>query len=68
MDVNTIVTSICQFGFPAVWSVLLLWYCTKHIDTHKEETAKFTEAINNNTQTINELKLMIQMLINKEDK
>ena len=68
MQVTEIISMIVQFGFPAVWSVLLLWYCTKQIDTHKDETAKFTEAINNNTQTINELKIMIQMLMQKEDK
>lgn len=67
MDFTTIVTSIVQFGFPAVWSVLILWYCTKQMDNHREETNSLRDAINNNTQTINELKLMIQMLI-KEDK
>lgn len=68
MEITTILSSIVQFGFPAVWSVLILWYCTKQIESHKDETNKFTEAINNNTQTIIELKTMIQTLLTKEDK
>lgn len=67
MDFTQIITSVVQFGFPAVWSVLILWYCTKQIETHKEETKGFTEAIQKNTETINELKIMIQMMM-KEDK
>lgn len=67
-----VVTAITQVGFPIVACCLTAWFVKYLTDQnlketsdmrteHKEEVAKMTEALNNNT-------LAIQRLIDKLDK
>lgn len=54
--VNMVVQIIQSVGFPIVGCGALFWYMIKQRDVHKEETDKLTQALNNNTQAIIELK------------
>lgn len=49
---ENIVAVIAQVGFPIVCCLLLWKALVDEKDAHKEETAKLTEAVNNNTQAL----------------
>ena len=55
MDVGTIVQIISTVGFPIAMCVALLWHIQDMADKHKQETEKFTEALNNNTLVLQKL-------------
>ena len=55
MDVGSIVQIVSTVGFPIAMCVALLWYITDMTDKHKQETEKFTEALNNNTLVLQKL-------------
>ena len=55
MDMSTVTTAIGTLGFPIVGCIAMFVLLVKIIKTHKEESAKMTEAINNNTTVIREL-------------
>ena len=55
MDMSTVTTAIGTLGFPIVGCIAMFVLLVKIIKTHKEESAKMTEAINNNTAVIKEL-------------
>ena len=55
MDVGTIVQIISTVGFPIAMCVALLWHIQDIADKHKQETEKFTEALNNNTLVLQKL-------------
>lgn len=69
MDVTQIAQIVSTLGFPIAMCLLFFWYITKRDeqhkeeikaiqDQHREESAKMTEAINNNT-------LVVQRLLDK---
>lgn len=58
MTVDQIIQMISTVGFPIVCCGALFWYMMKESSSHKEEVAKITEALNNNT-------LMLQKLCDK---
>lgn len=49
---ENVVAVIAQVGFPIVCCLLLWKALVDEKDAHKEETAKLTEAVNNNTQAL----------------
>lgn len=55
MDVATIIQIISTVGFPITMCVALLWYIKEQSNNHKQETEKFTEALNNNTLVLQKL-------------
>lgn len=55
MDFTQIVSLIGNIGFPIVCCVAMFNYITKNEERHKEEMNKMSEAINNNTNAMNEL-------------
>ena len=55
MDANIIMQAISTLGFPIVVSIAMFWKMNEQDKDHKEEMAKVTEAINNNTLTIQKL-------------
>lgn len=55
MDVTTITQIVSTVGFPIAMCVALLWYIKEQSDKHKQETEKFTEALNNNTLVLQKL-------------
>ena len=61
MDIsNVILTAISTVGFPIVVACAMFWKMNKQDEDHKQEMAKVTEAINNNT-------IALQKLIDKLD-
>ena len=66
MSYDQIVTLIGSVGFPIVCVFAMLYIFRQIIikleDTHKEELAKVTEAINNNTQVVSEMKKELEQL------
>ena len=55
MDVGSITQIISTVGFPIAMCIALLWYINDMSDKHKQETEKFTEALNNNTLVLQRL-------------
>lgn len=66
MSYDQIVTLIGSVGFPIVCVFAMLYIFRQIIikleDTHKEELAKVTEAINNNTLVVSEMKKELEQL------
>lgn len=60
MDVQVITSLIGSLGFPIVCCIALFWYITKSAKQHKEEMDKMSEAINNNTNVMNQLILKLE--------
>lgn len=59
MDFNSVMQAISTVGFPIVMCGAMLWHMNKQTETHKEETAKMTEALNNNTIALTRLEMKI---------
>lgn len=55
MDMASILQAVSTIGFPIVMCLVLLWYVRELTDSHKNETAQFTEALNNNTLALQKL-------------
>lgn len=55
MDTSTMVQIISSLGFPIACCVAMFWQNNKLNVSHKEETSKLNEAINNNTIALNHL-------------
>ena len=55
VEVDSIVSIISQFGFPILTCLILFWYIYNENKNHKEEMAKMSDAINNNTIALNKL-------------
>lgn len=53
---DEIIKIIQTLGFPIAVAIALFWQNLKMQDQHKEEMAKITEALNNNTIALTELK------------
>lgn len=60
MDFSTIISAVSAVGFPVVFCFVLYRTMIDQGKEHKEESAKLTEAIHNNT-------LVIQKLVDKLD-
>ena len=46
MDFNSVIQAISTVGFPIVMCLVFAWYIKDLNENHKEETEKFTEALN----------------------
>lgn len=55
MDGQVIINAISTVGFPIVMCIILLYIVEKQNEEHKEEMAKITESLNNNTLVIQHL-------------
>ena len=53
---NEVVAMIRDLGFPIAVAIALFWKNNKDQEQHKEEMSKVTEALNNNTIALTELK------------
>ena len=53
---DEVIQIIQTLGFPIAVAIALFWQNMKMQDQHKEEMAKLTEALNNNTIALTELK------------
>lgn len=55
MTFQDILTLIGSYAFPIVMCIAFFWKLDKDSAQHKEEMAKMSEAINNNTLTMQKL-------------
>ena len=55
MDITAITQIISTVGFPIAMCCVLLWYIKTLNDVRKEETEKFTDALNKNTLVLQKL-------------
>ena len=55
MDFNSVLQAISTVGFPIVMCLVCAWYIKDLNENHKEETEKFTEALNSNTIVLQKL-------------
>lgn len=55
MDIAMLEEVIGKFGFPIVCCAVLFWDNFKQRQQHKEESIKWTEALNNNTMVMERL-------------
>lgn len=71
MDVEQLISAVTTVGFPIVMCLILFWYIKTRDDAHteqitrmnaehKEEVKNMTEALNNNTLTIQKLVDILQ--------
>lgn len=66
MDITAITQIISTVGFPIAMCCALLWYIKNLNDVRKEETEKFTDALNKNTLVLQ--KLCDKMGVEREEK
>lgn len=66
--INEISTLISTLGFPIGMCLIMCYYINKINDSHKEETDKFAEALNNNTVVLQKLCDKIDREVNASDK
>lgn len=55
MDINSFVQIISQVGFPIFCAIVMFVHLEKERTSHKEESDKWVEALNNNTNVISKL-------------
>ena len=55
MDVSTVTSLIGSLGFPIACCIALFYQLHKSDENHKEEMAKMTDALNNNTVALTKL-------------
>ena len=55
MDANVIMSMISSLGFPIVVAIALFWKMNEQDKDHKEEMKQLTEAVQNNTLTMQKL-------------
>lgn len=55
MDVNAISTLISSIGVPCACMIATFYLWFKETEAHKEEMAKMTDALNNNTVALTKL-------------
>lgn len=64
-----VITAISTVGFPIVMTLLLLYLYREQDKNHKEEMEKVTNALNNNTLVVSQLKELLEIkLDDKEEK
>lgn len=57
MDIlQTVINLIKDLGFPIAVCIAMFWLNNKQVEQHKEEMAKVTDALNNNTLALTELR------------
>ena len=53
---QTVINLIKDLGFPIAVCIAMFWLNNKQVEQHKEEMSKVTEALNNNTLALTELR------------
>ncbi len=65
VDWNIIINFIQGVGFPIACVLIMFQQMDKEREAHKEETNKVTEALNNNTVILTELKQKLEDMTNE---
>ena len=66
--INDLASLISTLGFPIGMCLIMCYYINKINDTHKEETDRFAEALNNNTVVLQKLCDKLDREVNIHDK
>ena len=53
---QTVINLIKDLGVPIAVCIAMFWLNNKQVEQHKEEMAKVTDALNNNTLALTELR------------
>ena len=53
---QTVINLIKDLGFPIAVCIAMVWLNNKQVEQHKEEMSKVTDALNNNTLALTELR------------
>ncbi len=53
---QTVINLIKDLGFPIAVCIAMFWLNNKQVEQHKEEMSKVTDALNNNTLALSELR------------
>ena len=53
---QTVINLIKDLGFPIAVCIAMFWLNNKQVEQHKEEMTKITDALNNNTLALTELR------------
>ena len=53
---QTVINLIKDLGFPLAVCIAMFWLNNKQVEQHKEEMSKVTDALNNNTLALTELR------------
>lgn len=53
---QTVISLIKDLGFPIAVCIAMFWLNNKQVEQHKEEMTKVTDALNNNTLALTELR------------
>lgn len=55
----SVIEYISNFGFPACFCIVMIWQNWKQNELHKSELMELRAALENNTQALNELKMLL---------
>lgn len=66
--INEISTLISTLGFPVGMCLIMCYYINKINEAHKEESNKFSDALNNNTLVLQKLCDKLDSEVNVDDK
>ena len=53
---QSVINLIKDLGFPIAVCIAMFWLNNKQVEQHKEEMTKITDALNNNTLALTELR------------
>lgn len=65
MDINMITQLVGALGFPIAACIALFWYLNKERESHHEEMQNMTQALNQNTNVLTELKTFLQIITDR---
>lgn len=63
MDANAIMTLVGSLGFPVCMCIAMFYRMGKQDEQHKEEMAKLSESVNNNTLAITQLTAKLEQSV-----
>lgn len=66
MDANTFATMISSYGFPIVCCIVMFRYLEKERESHQEEMKGMTNALNENTKVMEQIRTMLARLIDHD--
>lgn len=62
MDVATVTQLVSNLGFPIVCVGVMFWLQNKERESHAAESERWTEAVKENTEALQELKEVVSLL------
>ena len=63
MNIETLMSLIGSLGFPIVMCLIMFNYMEKERESHAKEVDRLTETLQNNTNVLSDLKLLMTQLL-----